>query len=128
MSDPCILLSGVTISSDEELVNKLKKSAMILRNLDNSKIESIMRAQKVDLILIEILREKPSEIRFIQKVTDGFPEATIILIDGDGERDLTAMAFKCGAKDAFRKPYMSDLIVEKVNAILGRRNANNITD
>ena len=117
MSNSSILVSGPTIAKDEDLVNKLTKIAEVLRNLQNSKIEAILRKHEVDLILVEILKETASELKLIKNIKSGFPSVAIILIDGD--RELMAEAFSYGAKDAFRKPYKSSLVVERVRAILG---------
>ncbi len=117
MSNSSILVSGPTIAKDEDLVNKLTKIAEVLRNLQNSKIEAILRKHEVDLILVEILKETASELKLIENIKSGFPSVAIILIDGD--RELMAEAFSYGVKDAFRKPYKSSLVVERVRAILG---------
>ena len=116
MSNSSILVSGPTIAKDEDLVNKLTKIAEVLRNLQNSKIEAILRKHEVDLILVEILMEAASELKVIKTIKNHFPKVAIILIDGDSE--LMAQAFSYGAKDAFRKPYKSPLLVERVKAIL----------
>lgn len=120
MSNSSILVSGPTIAKDEDLVNKLTKIAEVLRNLQNSKIEAILRKHEVDLILVEILKETASELKLIKNIKSGFPSVAIILIDGD--RELMAEAFSYGAKDAFRKPYKSSLVVERVKAVLGGLN------
>lgn len=117
MSNQHILISGPTITKDEDLVNKLTKIAGVLRNAQNSKIEAILRKHEVDLIIVEILKESASELKLIKKIKSGFPSVAIILIDGD--RELMAQAFSYGAKDAFRKPYNSSLVAERVKAIWG---------
>ncbi len=113
-----ILLSGPTVATDEFLAGELEKTAVVLRNFDNSGIESIIGKQKVELILFEILKEKASELEIIKKIKIGFPNVEIVLIDGDGDRELLAEAFSYGIKDAFRKPYKCSLIIERVNALL----------
>ncbi|MFQ5709434.1 MAG: hypothetical protein ACE5HO_18405 [bacterium] len=120
MSNPHILVSGPTIAADEDLINKLQKIAVVLKNPQNSRIESILENQRVDLILFELLRETASETKMVKKIKKLFPNTAIVLIDGD--RELLAEALSCGAKDAFRKPYKSSLIVERVKAILAESN------
>lgn len=122
MSNSSILVSGPTIAKDEELVNKLQSIAVVLKNSQNTKIETILKDQKVDLILFEMLEETASELRLIKKIKTGFPNIAIILINGD--REFMAEAFSYGVKDAFRKPYKCSLIAERVNAILQEVNDN----
>ncbi|MFQ5754101.1 MAG: response regulator transcription factor [bacterium] len=89
-----------------------------MQNKDNTQIESILSNQNVDLIILEIIKKNASELEMIKKVKITFPKIAIILIDGD--RELMAEAFANGVNDAFRKPYKSSLIVERVNALLNR--------
>ncbi len=123
MEKHCVLVSGPTVAIDEELVDELQKSAKVLKNTDNNQVEAIISERKVDLILLEISKDHSSEVEIIKNVKSRYPNIEIILIDGNKDRELTAKAFSYGAKDAFRKPYKSPLIVERVNAILGRRHS-----
>ncbi len=120
MSNSSILVSGPTIAKDEDLVNKLTKIAEVLRTSQNSRIEAILKKHEVDLILVEIIKEALSDLKVIKKVKNHFPEVAIILIDGN--RELMAEAFSYGVKDAFRKPYKSSLVVERVKAVLSGLN------
>ena len=118
MMKHCILISGSTIALDTKLVTELKKIAAVVTNLDNSNVESFIENTQVDLILLEILNERHSEIEMTKTIKSRYPRVEIILINGEGNQDLIAKAFKYGARDAFRKPYKIALIVERVNAIL----------
>jgi len=120
MKKKCVLISGQTVVSDKELENGLKKSAVILTNSDNSSIESIIKNQKVDLILFEMSQSNESDIAIIKNIKDSFPQIKILFIDGNGDPELIAKAFHFGAQDAFHKPYKCDLIVERVDALLAR--------
>ena len=118
MMKHCILISGSTIALDTKLVTELQKIAAVVTNLDNSNVESFIENTQVDLILLEIFNKKRSEIEMIKTIKNRYPRVEIILINGEGNQDLIAKAFKYGARDAFRKPYKIALIVERVNAIL----------
>ncbi len=113
------MISGPAIASDENLLNSLEQNAEVIRNVDNSEIDSIIRSHKVDLILLEILGSEGSGIELIKTLRRRFPHVAIVVIDGNGDQDKLVKAFNYGVKDAFRKPYKSDLIAERVNAILG---------
>ena len=118
MEKKCVLISGPSIAIDPQLGAEIQKSAMVLKNSDNRQILSLLQNRKVELILIEIIDEHISDIDLIQKIKIKFPEIMIVLIDGDGNRNLIAKAFEYGVKDAFRKPYRYDLIEERVKGLL----------
>ena len=118
MKKCCVLISGSTIAGDEELQNALQQSADVIKNSDNSQIESIIKKHKVDLILLEMLKGNGSEIDLIKNLRFKFPKIAIVVIDGDGDQDKLAKVFHYGVKDAFRKPYKCDLIVERIEALL----------
>lgn len=117
MAKKCVLLSGPTIAHDEKLKEKLEEFAIVLASDNNSQIESILRGKKVDLIILEVANDNLHEIEIIKIVTTKFPDTEIILIDGNGDQELIAQAFAFGVKDTFRKPYQSNLVVERVNAL-----------
>jgi PleD family two-component response regulator len=112
-----VLVSGSSVSKDEELINALEKTVAVLKNSDNRKIQSILSTDTVDAIILEMSNEIPDEVQIIADVKRQFKQVKIILINGD--RELFVKAFHLGAKDAFRKPYRRDMLVERVNALLG---------
>jgi response regulator of citrate/malate metabolism len=118
MAKNCVLLSGATITQDEKLKEELEEFAIVLTSDDNSQIESILSANKIDLIILEISKANLQEIEVIKVVKTKFLETEIILVDGNGDQELIAQAFVFGVKDAFRKPYKSSLIVERADALL----------
>ena len=117
MENHCILISGPAITKDNRLVSELQKSGAVVKNSTNSQIDAIISKQNVDLILFEFSKKSAAELKMIKAVKSRFPDLAIILIDG--ERELMAEAFSYGVKDAFKKPYKSSLIVERVKALLG---------
>jgi DNA-binding NtrC family response regulator len=74
--------------------------------------------RKIDLILFEVINEYPADIDLIKKIKANFPGIILLLIDGNGNRNLIAKAFENGVKDAFKKPYRYDLIEERVKGLL----------
>lgn len=118
MAKNCVLLSGPTIAHDEKLKGELEEFAVVLTRDDNSQIESILNGNNVDLIILEISNANLHEIEMIKIGKMKFPDIEIILVDGDGDQELIAQAFAVGVKDAFRRPYRSDLIAERADALL----------
>lgn len=120
MKNRCVLMSGRSLSSDETLDRALQKIAVVVKNPENSQVESMMATRPVDLLIFEITKEPPAELELIKRIKKQFPNTVIIVIDGDADREVIAQAFAYGAKDAFRKPYKRALIVERVKALLNR--------
>jgi len=122
MEKYCILLSGPTANNDKELIAELQINTLVLKNSDNKQIESILKAHKINLILFEINKNNHSEIELIKNIKNQFPKIPIILIDGNGDREVMVKAFDYGVKDAFKKPYKFNLISERVSALLRHQN------
>lgn len=116
----CILISGLTIALDVELVSQLQKIATVLTNLENKKVEAIIAHTQVDLVLLEIEEHNLSEVESIKNVKTLYPDIEIVLVDGEGDRNMMAKAFKYGARDAFRKPYKIGLLLSRIKALLKR--------
>lgn len=125
MAKNCVLLSGPTIAHDEKLKRELEEFAAVLTSDDNSQIEPILSGNEVDLIILEIMKVNLHEIEVIKIVKTKFPYTEIILVDGNANQEVVTQAFVCGAKDAFRKPYKTPLLVERANALLRSRHLEN---
>ena len=119
MEKPCALVTGESISKDDVLLNTLQKNIKVISNKDNAQVEAIIKKNKIAIILLEISGNyKPSEINLIKEIKIQLPYCKIILINGNGNREAIARAFSNGANDLFRKPYKTDLIIDRVKALL----------
>jgi len=118
MKNRCVLLSGPAVADDEDLDIGLQNYAVVFKNPDNNRLETISSEKKIDLILLELLDEHPAETEVIKKIKARHPHLEIIVIAGASDSEMLAKAFECGAKDAFRKPYKTALIVERIAALL----------
>jgi len=116
MKKPCVLLSGKSVSRDAVLIAELTKSAEVLSSHDNNSIDTVLKARRVDVIILEVSGQHPGEAEIIRRVKARFPETKIIFIDGG--RELMAMAFEYGVSDAYRKPYRYRMLVERVKVLL----------
>ena len=121
MEKPTVLISGPSISCDEQLLSEIKQIACVYKNTQNHKIESILKKTRVDILLLELLKNNKSGIEIIKKIKKEFPMIQVVLINGNGDRNVIAKGFEEGIKDAFRVPYHRGLITERVSAILGMK-------
>lgn len=118
MKKPCVLISGLTIANDDELSRSLSKSVTVLKNLDNKNLYDILIQQEVDLVLLELQKNVNNDMNIIKSIKAKFISLPIILINGNGNKQLIAKAFASGVKDAFRKPYKVELIIERVRSLV----------
>ncbi len=124
MEKPIVLISGSLISRDEQLLSEIKLIAHVYKNAESHKIETILKKTRVDLLLLELLKNNRSGIEIVKKIKKEFPMIQVVLINGNGNRDVIAEGFNDGIKDAFRVPYNRDLIVERINTILKMNSVN----
>lgn len=120
MGKYCVVISGPTITNDDKLVSELQKTALVLTNSDNGRIESIIQNSRIDLILFELSKKNNNDMEMIENIKNQFPSIPIIAMNGNGDNEAIIKAFSHGAIDAFKKPYKYYLICERVNAIFRR--------
>lgn len=118
MRKKCVLVSGPTITKDTYLIDGLKKAASVIKCPDLKSIEKLLAQNHVDLILMEILKDKYSEVSIIKRLLSRNKDLKIVLINGNSDQEIIAKAFRYGVRDAFRMPYKVDLIVERIEALI----------
>lgn len=118
MKNQHVLISGPAIAADEELIHEIEKTATASTNFDNQRLITIIAEKQVDLLLLEVPRCTLSQIQIIAQIRRRYPNLPILLVDGNGDRELIAAALGNGVNDAFRKPYKICLIVERVRTFL----------
>ena len=118
MSKSCVIISGQTIVLDHLLFQGLCRFAEVIHNANNRLLPAILDKHRIDLILFELTCADLAEVKLILQLKNKFPLIEIVLLDDCDDSDLRAQAFAFGVRDAFRKPYKIDLIVERVQALL----------
>jgi PleD family two-component response regulator len=114
----CILISGPNIAQDEELSNRLDENFKVIKNSNNQKIYDILIRKQVDMVLLEIQKDLNEDLNIVKSINDIMKNLPILLINGNGDKFSLAKAFEAGVRDAFRKPYKINLIVERVISLL----------
>ncbi len=122
MGKNCVLISGPTVAANDELINEFQKNSIVLKDEDYSRIRSIIEDDKdkgVDLIFLEIPRNDPSKVKYVDRVKKKHSKIKVVVMNGD---NLTIIkAFKYKATEAFRiEEYEKfiKIIVQRVNIIL----------
>ena len=91
---------------------------MVLRNQNNQNLEASLKQSKVDLLIIEIAQASAGEVDLVKWMRSQFPYVIVMLVNGNGNREVIAKAFSDGIVDAFHRPYDPHLIAERALAIL----------
>lgn len=120
MQKPYVIISGPTITSDEELFHELNKYMTTVKCLESSEIETLLATHKVDILLFEITTDSKVDLNIIKNIRNKFSMVEIILIDAIGDRNVLARAFASGARDAFPIAYNRALLLERIQALLRR--------
>ena len=116
MEKHSVLVSGATIYKDSEIVNELL-GVKVIANRYRTRIVKILENNKVNLILLEVTNKGRLEAKIIKKVSRKYPEIDIILL---GSQEALAKTLSDGVRDAFRTVYRKEMIVERVNALIGK--------
>ena len=115
--ESCVLVSGETVSADKKLIAALRKKVRVKCNSDHRNILTILAKTEIRIILLELSEaHSAAELESIRVIKTQFPSVEIVIINGDMQ--LIATAFNLGARDAFRRPYRRELIVERLVALL----------
>lgn len=118
MERRCVLVCGSSLSLDEALIRELRTAAVVLRTGDTQGIESFLGEHRVDLLIIEVAEKRDLSDDLIKRLRSRLPRMLIMIVNGNGNREVIARAFSDGIVDAFHRPYDPHLIAERAIAIL----------
>ncbi len=113
-----ILLSGPSISHNENFIESLSTSVSVIKNHNYNLIETQIERFHIDLLVLEISNHERFEIELIERIKSHFPDIKIIIINGKKDQRFTAKAIAYGANDIYRQPCNVPLLVEKIHALL----------
>jgi response regulator RpfG family c-di-GMP phosphodiesterase len=113
-----ILISGPTISHNENLIESLSTYLSVLKNENYNLIETQIESFHIDLLVLEISNHETFETELIDRIKTNFPNIKIIIINGKKDQRFIAKVIASGANDVYRQPCNIPLLVEKVHALL----------
>jgi len=82
----------------------------------------ILRAEKIDLVFLDVLLPKMGGIDALEKIRSGWPCAEIVMISGHANVDMAVRAIKLGAFDFLEKPLSLDKVLTVCRNALAIRN------
>ena len=113
-----ILLCGPGISGDRELISSLQSHYTLTLTSDIEHLERNIKINDVALILFELSNSRKAELRTIKKIKSKNEELVIIVINNQKSIHYVVEVFNAGAIDVFSAPYKTELVAERVEAIL----------
>jgi len=94
----------------------------ILESASGGGALSILKSQKIDLLLLDINLPDISGLEVMEWITSNHIPTSVIMVSADAHIDSAIRATRSGAVDFVRKPQELDKIEHKVANILQRRN------
>jgi putative two-component system response regulator len=81
----------------------------------------ILKANKVDLILLDIEMPEMSGFDYMKQLreTPQYRDIPVIFVTSHATKEFIAQAMNSGAKDFIVKPVAPNILIEKINTILG---------
>ena len=74
---------------------------------------------KPDLVTMDIMMDKMNGMELTKKIIEQFPDAKIVMISSNDQREKVVDAVKSGAKNYIVKPFSEDRVIATIRAIIG---------
>jgi DNA-binding NarL/FixJ family response regulator len=74
-----------------------------------------------DLVTMDVSMPYTSGIEALVKIRAKFPDAKVIMISTESQKNLVLQALKSGAKNFIIKPVIPEKLIEVVNAVLASK-------
>jgi CheY-like chemotaxis protein len=81
----------------------------------------ILRANRVSLILLDIAMPEMSGIQYLEQLrqTERYRDIPVIFVTSHATKETFTEAIDSGAKDFIVKPVQQDVLIKKINTVLG---------
>ena len=81
----------------------------------------MLSPEKFDVFIVDIVMEKISGIRVIQKIRKLYPDSLIIVVSAVADDRIITTAIEKGADDFIVKPINSKIFLAKISSMLHHR-------
>ena len=82
---------------------------------------SILTREKVDAVLLDVWMPGMDGIETLEKIREKYPEISVILLTGHGNKEIAAKAFQLGASDFLSKPISLDNLLDLIEKVTKRK-------
>ncbi|MDR3706833.1 MAG: response regulator [Capsulimonadaceae bacterium] len=80
---------------------------------------ALYRANKPDLVLMDITMPVMDGLTAVKEIKKEFPESKIVMCTAMGQKTMVVDAIRAGAKDFIVKPFQADRVLESVHKVIG---------
>jgi len=82
---------------------------------------SILMREKIDTVLLDVWMPGMDGIETLEKIKKIYPEVSVILLSGHGNKETVAKAFQLGASDFLSKPISLDNLLDSIKEVTRKR-------
>ena len=82
-------------------------------------VASILKTQKIDLILLDIYMPQMNGIQLLEKITPEYPDIPVIIVTAVDDKDIALEAIKFGAYEFIIKPPDTDRLLLTIRRAIG---------
>ncbi|MDD3368759.1 MAG: diguanylate cyclase [Lachnospiraceae bacterium] len=109
----------------EILSDLFKEEHQILKAADGGEALAVLeeRKQEIDVVILDLLMPKMSGLEVLKKREEisYFKDIPVVVITGSDAMEDQVKAFALGASDFITKPFVSEIVISRVNNVLASR-------
>ena len=80
---------------------------------------SLYRANRPDLVLMDITMPIMDGITAVKEIRKEFPDCKVVMCTAMGQKAMVVDAIRAGAKDFIIKPFQAERVLESVHKVIG---------
>lgn len=117
-------MSKILIVDDDPLNLKLshrilnKRGHEVILTNEGQKALDYLAKNSVDLILLDVVMPGMDGFQVMEQLRKWHPEISVVLLTADEDKDTEIRAFREGALEFIKKPFVAEVLVSRVERIL----------
>jgi len=115
---PKIMIHGKDLIDDDFFLELLQKNANVLLLNDLNLLDPELGKIDSNVLIFEFSDSFEEELLKLKLLKAAAPRLEILVIDNGLSRDKMIRTLRSGIKDYFKKPYNTELLVERISALL----------
>ena len=119
-------MAKILIADDSAFMRKILKNILaksghseVVEAVDGDEAIAKFKAEKPDLVLLDIIMEKKDGIEVLKQIKASNPKSKVAMVSAVGQEQMVKEALKFGAEDFIVKPFNSSKVEQTVQKILG---------
>ena len=111
-----VIARGMIFRDSDPLIDDLGRAFLIPLCECEAELFKRVQHERIDGILLEI-DSHGKELEIVKRLHEQCPRIPVIALGTNLPREIVAQAFRYGARDYFREPCKSGLLIERVEAM-----------